>query len=100
MTEVAAIFDVEGTLFTKCRILWWGILRSQTRDKRNRLRLISHILSQVVLGLLYRFRLMDGYRLRFNHAMGVARLLAGVGSQDIAPLASGFREPGDHHQVS
>ena len=87
MAEVAAIFDVEGTLFTSCWILWWGILKNQAKDKRKVPRVVFHFLSQMVLAALYRSGVVDISRVRVNYGTGLARLLRGTRCQDIAELA-------------
>jgi HAD superfamily hydrolase (TIGR01490 family) len=72
----AAIFDLDGTLFTGH--VWQGFSLYLRRHRRNRLWLYAFLATHVPLGFLYRVNLMDGGKMRLTWSRHMSWMLRGM----------------------
>lgn len=72
----AAIFDLDGTLFTGHT--WEGVMRYLRLHRRNRLMLLLLIATHLPLGYLARMGLLDGGKMRTAWARNMSWVLRGM----------------------
>jgi len=72
----AAIFDLDGTLFTGH--VWQGLSRYLQRRRRNRLWLYTFMATHMPLGFLYQLHLMDGGQMRLTWSRHMSWMLRGM----------------------
>lgn len=79
-TISAAIFDLDGTLFTGH--VWLGLSRYLRLYRRNRLWLYAFMTTHLPLSLLYKMNLMDGGRMRTIWSRHMSWMLRGMSIPD------------------
>ncbi|MBL7064118.1 MAG: HAD family hydrolase [Anaerolineae bacterium] len=72
----AAIFDLDGTLFTGH--IWQGLFRYLRLHRRNRLLLYAFLAAHMPVGFLCQMRLMDSGRMRIAWCRHMAWMLRGM----------------------
>jgi len=74
VAEVIAVFDLEGTLCRVGGLLWRELIKRQLEHRCGLVRVIAHVLYQVLLALLYRARLINTRRVRLTVTKDLASL--------------------------
>ncbi len=87
MTEVIAVFDLEGTLCRGGSFLWREMLKWQLQHSHRIGRVVAHVVYSVPTGLLYRVRLTNGRGARLGIIKDLAPLLKGLSEEDLKQLA-------------
>jgi len=88
MTELIAVFDLEGTLcYRGGGLLWREVVKSRFRRGSGIRKIIIHVLGQIILALLYQTRLISNYQARVVGTRKMAALFQGVTEEDLNQLA-------------
>jgi len=84
--EVAAIFDLDGTLFTGH--LWSGLVKHHLKHKLKRFSVYAYVASHMSLWLAGKLRLVREETYKSIWGQDMPFLLKGLTKDDVAPVES------------
>ena len=93
MAELVAVFDLEGTLYYKGgALIWREIVKSRFRRRGGIGKIITHVLCQVLLAVLYRLRLISTHKAHLAGTKKMATLFKGFSEEGLDQLAERVSE--------
>ena len=87
MSQILAIFDLEGTLCQSGQIVWKAIIRRGMRQPGGIFRVIAHILDQIAYNNLHKLKLINDYTKRRRAIAGMAWLLRSMSLEQLQEFA-------------
>jgi phosphatidylglycerophosphatase C len=87
MTEIIAVFDLEGTLCQSGKLIWHELIRRRSRKFGGIFLAVFHILHLVLINFLFKLKLIGERQARFIPMESMAFLLVGFKISEVEELA-------------
>jgi HAD superfamily hydrolase (TIGR01490 family) len=92
MTEIIAVFDLEGTLCQSGRLIWRELVKSCAQRPGGKVTAAGHILHQIMVSYLLKLRLIKEYKSRPMSIKSMASLLQGFTLEEMSQLGQAIAQ--------